>query len=107
MTAAAAPAGKVAVVTGGSGGIGQAVVARLTGAGTRVVVADLNPSPDPLPDQAEFIETDVADSRSVADLMAKVEARHGRLDILVNAAGSRSKRPSRRPARPIGTASWA
>jgi NAD(P)-dependent dehydrogenase (short-subunit alcohol dehydrogenase family) len=87
MNSAGELAGKVAVITGGSGGIGQAVVARLTGADAQVVVADLSASPDPLPAKVEFIQTDVSDSRSVSDLMASVDAHHGRLDILVNAAG--------------------
>ena len=87
MSSAGELAGKVAVITGGSGGIGQAVVARLTGADAQVVVADLSASPGPLPAKVEFIQTDVSDSRSVSDLMASVEAHHGRLDILVNAAG--------------------
>jgi NAD(P)-dependent dehydrogenase (short-subunit alcohol dehydrogenase family) len=79
--------GKLAVVTGGSGGIGQAVVARLAGSGAQVIVADLSAPSGPLPEQVEFIETNVSLSGSVSDLMASIEARHGRLDILINAAG--------------------
>lgn len=78
---------KVAVVTGGSGGIGQAVVKRLSGAGARVVVADLTAPPTPLPERADFIQVDVSVSGSVSEFMASVDARYGRLDFLVNAAG--------------------
>lgn len=81
-------AGKVAVVTGGLSGIGQAVARRLANEGARVIAADIRAeagSPGAGPVSAARL--DVADPASVAALMQRVEATHGRLDVLVNSAG--------------------
>jgi meso-butanediol dehydrogenase / (S,S)-butanediol dehydrogenase / diacetyl reductase len=78
--------GKVAIVTGGTSGIGAAIVARLAGDGASVVNADLNPPTQP-DDPAVFIRTDVSISASVASMVAAVTERFGRIDILVNNAG--------------------
>ena len=77
--------GKVAIVTGGSSGIGAAIAARLVSEGARVLVADLNP-----PESGENAAYFKADVRNAADNAAMVEAavtRFGRLDLLVNNAG--------------------
>jgi NAD(P)-dependent dehydrogenase (short-subunit alcohol dehydrogenase family) len=67
--------GKVAIVTGGSQGIGAAIAQKLEDEGATVVVADLQTG------------VDVADEAHVKDLFDRVEAEHGRIDILVNNAG--------------------
>lgn len=72
--------GKVALITGGGGSIGQAAARRLGDAGARVVLADLTPQDDILP-------LDVTDEDSWTDALAAAQAREGPLDILVNAAG--------------------
>lgn len=80
-------AGRVALVTGGAGGIGGAVVAAMAACGARVVAADLK-VPDPAHAAgAEFVALDVTQAGQVADCVNGVVARHGRLDILVNVAG--------------------
>ena len=79
--------GKVALVTGGLGGIGRAVCARFAGEGASVFAADLVGSRETPPDGVERLALDVTRQDSVAAAMASLEAAHGRLDVLVNAAG--------------------
>ena len=69
--------GKVAVVTGGASGIGEACVKLLEASGARVIVVD-RAGPRPL---------DVTDRAALDALAAELEAREGGLDVLVNAAG--------------------
>ncbi len=84
--------GKVAVVTGGVSGIGRAIAMRCATEGARVVVADIV-DPSPAIDVAgrdgdiHLRRTDVAEAAAVADLMRWTVAEHGRLDVLVAAAG--------------------
>jgi 2-dehydro-3-deoxy-D-gluconate 5-dehydrogenase len=88
--------GKVAVVTGGNGGIGLGMARGLAKAGATVVLAGRNAakSSQAVADlkvqgfAADAIEADVADEHQVARLFQQVMLRHGRLDILVNNAGS-------------------
>jgi NAD(P)-dependent dehydrogenase (short-subunit alcohol dehydrogenase family) len=75
--------GRVALVTGGAGGIGRAITATLRELGATVIVAEKSISPD----LSEAVQMDVTDSASVDAGMAEVVARHGRIDILVTAAG--------------------
>ena len=76
--------GHVAAVTGGSGGIGRAILAALATAGAApyaLDVAELDAGP------GEWISADMQSDESVAAAIASIEERHGRLDILVHAAG--------------------
>ena len=89
---------RVAFVTGGASGIGRAVVQRLADEGAFVYAADRNEAGlreawegD---DRVAITPIDVADSASVDAAFARVEEGHGRLDVLVNAAGV-SDLPSR------------
>jgi len=87
--------GKVALVTGGSQGIGEAVARRLAAAGATVLVAARNAeraaavSAAIVEDggAAEPVRLDVADPASVAEAFRGIVERHGRLDVLVNNAG--------------------
>jgi len=82
--------GKVAIVTGGSQGIGAAIVQRLSAAGATVVNGDLrapDAGSDAVPAGAEWIELDVTSPDSIAACVAQIVERHGRLDIVVNNAG--------------------
>jgi NAD(P)-dependent dehydrogenase (short-subunit alcohol dehydrogenase family) len=81
----------VALVTGGTGGIGLAIAQCLTARGWRVVAADLrslDPASGSLPAECDFAPLDVTDTTSVDRLFANTFARYGRLDGLVNCAGT-------------------
>lgn len=77
--------GKVAVVTGGAGGIGSAVCARFAREGAAVYSADLAPGASV--SGVDYVRHDVTDEQSAVDVMERVRAAHAKLDILVNAAG--------------------
>jgi NAD(P)-dependent dehydrogenase (short-subunit alcohol dehydrogenase family) len=81
--------GKVALVTGGSQGIGRAIAEGLAAAGARVVVADLAGAEAAAEAFADGvgITADVADEGDVARLVVEVVERCGTIDILVNNAG--------------------
>ena len=80
-------AGKVAVVTGGCGGIGTAVCARFAAEGAAVYATGLaEPAGGPAPG-VSFLRQDVTREDDAMALMSCVEHDHGRLHVLVNAAG--------------------
>lgn len=80
--------GKVAVITGGAGGIGQATVRRFSSAGARVVVADVNDAQALAEEVAGlFVQTDVSDEAQVEALMNAAASAHGRIDVVINNAG--------------------
>jgi NAD(P)-dependent dehydrogenase (short-subunit alcohol dehydrogenase family) len=76
-------AGKVAVVTGGSSGIGAATVTRFLGEGARVLVADLHEPDVDVP----FLRTDVSQEGDVSAAVDRAVAELGGLDVMVNNAG--------------------
>ena len=88
---------RLAVVTGGIGGLGTEICAHLARAGRRVVAADLDHSPERIAQfrqdvsefngQIQFEALNVADFDDCAEFAARVHAHHGPVDILVNAAG--------------------
>lgn len=77
--------GKVALVTGATGGMGRAITAALGAAGATVMATDLADRGD-LPGAAAFTSADVSDSAQVAALVASTVERFGTLDVAVNAA---------------------
>ena len=90
--------GKVAIVTGGGTGIGRAVCLRLAEAGARGVVVNYSRSKDdaeataaelePLGSEALAYKTDISDESAVKAMVAATIDRFGRLDVLVNNAGT-------------------
>ena len=83
-------AGKIALVTGGRGGIGRAIVKRFLAEGATVYAADLTEQgslAEHDADGSQFIKLDVTSEADAIAAMDRVRADHGRLDILVNAAG--------------------
>ncbi|MBI3373407.1 MAG: glucose 1-dehydrogenase [Betaproteobacteria bacterium] len=90
--------GKVAIVTGGNGGIGLGMGLGLAGAGATVVVAGRNREKSlaavaQLGRGALAVETDVTDEKSVERLFRRVADDCGRVDILVNNAGINIRKP--------------
>ena len=77
-------AGKTAVVTGGSGGIGQAILHSLQRAGA--VVASLDVSA-PKENNTPWLPCDVRSDESVAAAVEQFHQQHGRLDQVIHAAG--------------------
>ena len=88
--------GKVAIVTGGATGIGAATSRLLARNGAHVVVSSEQEIETieafageiaATGGSASAIRCDVTDEESIESLVAEVDSRHGRLDILVNCAG--------------------
>ena len=88
-------AGKVAWVTGGGSGIGLAGALELAKAGAHVVISGRTERTNAAAlaeiqrrGSAEAILLDVSDKKAVVATVAAIEQRHGRIDILVNSAGT-------------------
>jgi NAD(P)-dependent dehydrogenase (short-subunit alcohol dehydrogenase family) len=89
--------GRVAVVTGGNRGLGQAFAAALAGAGARVAIAarDQDRSQSVAGDiGALAVQTDVTDEGSVAAMLETVTSELGPVDVLVNNSGICFHRPA-------------
>ncbi|KAB2684152.1 MULTISPECIES: SDR family NAD(P)-dependent oxidoreductase [Brucella/Ochrobactrum group] len=86
--------GKVAIVTGGASGIGEATVRAFIREGANVVIADYSEHGQQLvnelaggSERALFVKTDVTDTKAVQALIAKTVETYGRLDIMFANAG--------------------
>jgi len=80
--------GKVALITGGTMGIGAACAQRMAEEGADVVIADICRPERALGPGVDFIHADVGNEADVAGAIQHAHARFGRLDILVNNAGA-------------------
>lgn len=83
--------GRVALVTGGTRGIGAAIAGRLAEEGAHVVVCGRT---EPASHPFEFVPCDVRDPEQVDSLVSVTVERHGRLDVLVNNAGGSPEVPA-------------
>ena len=82
--------GKIAIVTGGSKGIGYSIAERFTKEGAKVIICSRTESE--LSEAAakigcESYQLDVSDSKGVKSMTEWFSKKHGKLDILVNNAG--------------------
>ena len=88
-------AGKVALVTGGASGIGEAIAELLAQEGATVVVTDIDELRGPevvsriakAGGKAVFLEQDVTSEARWTEIVAEIEHRFGRLDTMVSNAG--------------------
>ena len=86
---------RIAVVTGGIGGLGTEICRHLARSGHRVVAADLGARSERIEaflaetadDAITFEPIDVADHADCAQTFTRIEAKHGPVSVLVNAAG--------------------
>ncbi|MBM3622595.1 MAG: glucose 1-dehydrogenase [Alphaproteobacteria bacterium] len=110
MTRAFDLKGKVAVVTGGNGGIGLGMARGMAEAGAAIVVAGRNAQKNEAAvatlkgggATASSVIVDVNDEKQCAAMVAHAVQRHGGLDILVNNAGINV----RKPPHEISVAEW-
>ena len=90
--------GKVALVTGSSSGIGEAIARGVAARGAKVVLNSTSSVTagervaGELPD-ATYVQADIDDPNDAARLVAATVERYGRLDILVNNAGTTETTP--------------
>ena len=93
--------GKIAIVTGGNGGIGLGMARGLADAGATIVIVGRNQPKSAAATEeikktggkAIAIEADVTDRNAVKDVIAGTVREFGRLDILVNNAGINMRKP--------------
>lgn len=85
--------GKVAIVTGGTRGLGLHIAQALLRAGAAVTVCGRT-EPADLPDRLSFRAADIRDPEQAQGLVEAVAGQHGRLDTLVNNAGGSPQAPA-------------
>jgi 3-oxoacyl-[acyl-carrier protein] reductase len=85
---------KIAVVTGGSRGIGQAISELFAKEGATVIIVDLLPQGQQVADvintrggKAEFYSVSVTDKSAIEKLFSNINDQYGKIDILINNAG--------------------
>ncbi|WP_432513611.1 GolD/DthD family dehydrogenase [Kineococcus sp. SYSU DK001] len=97
------PGSRVALVTGGASGIGAAIVAAFEAEGTRVAVLDRDEDSLAAAGGRFHVAADVTDPAAVSAAVDEVVGRAGRLDVLVNCAGTATIAP----ALEIDLAGWS
>lgn len=105
--------GKIAVVTGGAAGIGQAICLEMALNGASVIVVDLPGSNEETVQQivasggtATFFSADISKQTDVHNVTAAIEHQFQRVDILVNNAGTNTPEPLRKSIHEFDLAEW-
>jgi NAD(P)-dependent dehydrogenase (short-subunit alcohol dehydrogenase family) len=88
--------GKRALVTGGTRGIGEAIVHRLRGAGA-MVVTTARSTPQDLPQPELFVAADLSTAEGAEKVVRAVRERLGGIDMLVHNVGGRRPRVAASP----------
>ena len=82
---------KVAIISGGARGIGEAISRLFVQEGAKIIIWDLldegSKVAEELGDQAEFMKLSIADREQVENAVSDIQERYGRIDILINNAG--------------------
>ena len=81
--------GRVAIITGGSGGIGLSIVKKLIENKIKVIILDIN-APNKkvlLSKLVEFKKTDLSDYRSLQSSLKEIKKKNKKIDYVINAAG--------------------
>lgn len=102
--------GKVVLVTGGATGIGRGIAHRFAREGAAVVIAGRTRATGEaaaaelceVSDGSCFLQADLGDEAAVADLVRRIDARYGRLDVAINNAGVGARRSPVAPDDPPG-----
>ena len=104
---------KTAIVTGGSGAIGEAICRGFAAEGAVVVIADVNDPKGTLLERelggsgrALYVHTDVTSRESVENLCRAVLDTYGRIDILINNAGINVGPNGRKPIHEFNDEDW-
>lgn len=84
--------GKIAIITGGARGIGEATIRHFAAHGAKVIIADVdddlgNSVADSLQNQAAYVHCDVSSEEEIESLIEWTVSKYGKLDILFNNAG--------------------
>lgn len=79
--------GKIALVTGGTKGIGKAIAEKLSDEGVQVIVTARN-APEGGNSEHHFISADLTQSTSAATIAEEILKKYGRIDIIINNAGA-------------------
>lgn len=102
--------GKVVLVTGGATGIGRGIAHRFAREGAAVVIVGRTPATGEaaaeelraISAESGFVQCDLADEAAVAELIDRIQARYGRLDVAINNAGVGARRSPVLPDDPPG-----
>ncbi|KAK9465168.1 putative oxidoreductase,short chain dehydrogenase [Lipomyces arxii] len=81
---------EIIVITGGSGGIGESIALKMAPYSKAVIVLDLMPSGNKLPDNIYFYQCDITDPLMVINVANKIRQNHGDPTVLINNAGTSS-----------------